>query len=1205
MSGSKSKYKSKLNTLIARGPNPTKRAWQDSILTYLTQNCTVSNSLLKRDKQLYFPSPLPVNVVAKHSLLNELRVHEHGDTPLTLAVRCKCTADVIAALCHLFPEGAKVADKRDALPLHLAARRPSNESSSSKKKKWTESDISKTISILVEANPTAIVSRDCYGKTPLHVLLENFADSRNLATVEILGRIVEEKVWKFQVEANAQQDDEKVVMPIPSIIRKKLPKNASPTMNLYTPASAVAIVDKVQGAIPLHYAVKNGAPKEIVAYLIKTFPASVCQLDCNLHSPLHWIFGVQERNVEASDDSSQASQTPAHHVYRSSSVISMLLQRDPSQSYNVATMKDLNERGDPHRTPLHYAVELLAKNIVDPIPTVGNTEGSSSSCITLKSLQALIEADSKALITRDSLGQTPIHILFRTIFEQNEVEYKKALRIIKTGAQVGDLPQRPKMFSPPKVLVELLICGTPQERINPAAVTDIRGLLPLHCAVMALASPSILGCIIHHNPKALTHLTGTSTNEYISKYYDLIPNNEPLYVSSFNGSRTPLHMVYGSPFFINSYSDAMVEKLLYYDSASHSGNSFSNNNHQHIEIDASIALKMQDSNGDTPLHLAAKNFANIKRLHSLLERDVLASLTPNNSGDLPLHLLLDRHFLFVNAELVTAHSSSKDGTKSLGDQHSPAFREKVRELAKKQTVATRMAKFQLCGAIFAPTNGWTNDDEDSNQKEHLEMMQKINLLGMTLINDVPSLNAPSSQYGLLPLHILVAFHAVPYRVISYMLHMAPETVFYQSNPHGYTALDLHIFRKRIPGEIKRHELEAWRAIRQLLFVNGLFPLENLIHVKSGSLLSCRKDVETLQDCEQQIVAEMTGQGELSYHLKGNNPVEANHLLFGFLDGFDDDKEIVDASNGLLSDACLKIWIMMTCYCNHEDPSDNYADSVTNILLQLNFDEIDLLTNMKVPSFAFTDVYDPSDHEEYPPFNVYNYCNVYCKEKMYSYRNFAGTYFFTPPSNGGSMLIHKERCSQSILVQATKKLFVVNNPNSVSLDKENNKDAQKKSKTSSWMFKPTYDVRFRSDFSHDETSVCFKFMKNKVNFEREKNWRTELSEIGSKDLIIPILDAFGDSEDEGNIRYFKDRQDARFCKMPLRLNSKKNDVKEWLNLSHYPYAIVFPLSTDGNLVDVLNHGLIELKSLKEIAKDMGYVLKDVHGKGKRIIKVMNL
>ena len=142
--------------------------------------------------------------------------------------------------------------------------------------------------------------------------------------MELLGCIVEEKVWKFEVEAQAQQDDEKVPLPIPSIIRKKLPKQANSTVNLYTTASAISIPDTIMGAIPLHYAVKHGLSKDIVAYLIKSYPASVCHIDAFALTPLHWAFGVEEKKMITQGEEKENA-VPTHHTYRSSSIISMLL----------------------------------------------------------------------------------------------------------------------------------------------------------------------------------------------------------------------------------------------------------------------------------------------------------------------------------------------------------------------------------------------------------------------------------------------------------------------------------------------------------------------------------------------------------------------------------------------------------------------------------------------------------------------------------------------------------------------------------------------------------------------------------------------------------------------------------------------------------------------------------------------------------------
>ncbi len=1187
----KNKYTSKLHALIAKGPVPTKRAWQDSILTYLTQNCTVSNSLLKRQEQsLYFPSPLPVNVVPKGTLLNQLKLYEHGDTPLLLAVRCNCTTDVISALCHLFPDGAKVPDKEGMLPLHVAALRPTEDESSNrrKKKKSSENEVSKTVGILLEANPVAIVARDHSGRTPLHCLLENHPETRNMATVELFSRIVEEKVWRFEVEAKAQQEDQKVALPIPSLIRKKLPKEANTSgVNLYTPASALTIPDTIMGAIPLHYAVKHGVSKDIIAYMIKSYPASVCQIDSRSHTPLHWVFGLD-------GNEGKPDEVPAHHTYRSSSIIALLLQRDPSQTYNVASMRDINLNGEPHRTPLHYAVELLAKNIIDPIPLKGKSGETSSSCITLKSLKAMVDADSKSLITRDSLGQTPLHILFRTIFEMNHKEYLKALSIAKTGAQSGDEPTYPKTFSPPKVLVELLIHGSPQERIKATTIADVRGLLPLHVAVLSLASPTVLGILIDSNPKALTHLTSVSCDDAVATRYDLIPTDDSLYTPVFEGSRTPLHMAFCCPFFIDCYSDVMIERLLFYDS-SISGNPVQQSDEDepsHIKIDASIALKMQDANGNTPLHLAAKHMSSYDRLKNLLKRDISASRINNNDGDLPLHLLLDKEFLFVNAELLSAHSGPKDSASPLSTQHSPEFRERVRELAKKQTVAARMAKFKLCGAIFAPTSGWTNDDEDSGHKDQLDFMKKINLLGMPLINDEQTLNMACSKYGLIPLQLLVAFHAAPYEVIEFMLQRSPKTRYFRSTSYGYTALDLHIFRKSIPGEIKKHELEAWRAIRQILFISSdIFPLDALSDKESDKMFTYRKDRDMLKDCEEQIVAEITGQTELCYHRRGNHPIEPDHLVCGFLDNFQTDDSTPEQPACSLSERSYWMWLMFTCYFNIAYPKDNYAESVRNVLGELDFGQIDKLTNMVIPPFAFQNIFDSSEFQEFPAFIIRNYANVYCKDVMYSHNHFAGLYTFNPPADGSSILIHRERTGQSILVQATKKIFSINSP-----------DMESDNVDSSWMFTPISDVRFRRDFTLTEIPVCFKFMKNKLPFTRELNWRSELGKLNSHSSIVPIIESFDVEAFEVSKRYIKDRQDERFRKMALRSHVNKTDITEWINLAQYPYAIVLPFS-DGNLHDVLSHGLIEPEYLKPIGVEMGYLLQDFHKQGEEKITII--
>ena len=1162
----KKKYTTRLHALIARGPVPSKSTWQDSILTYLTQNCTVSNSLFKKEQTFYFPSPLPINAVAKNALLNELKTKDNGDTPLLLAVRHNCTSDVIAALCHLCPEAAKISDETGLLPLHIAAKEPSIAST---KKKKPEGDISQIIKILVEANPAASVSRCHLGKTPLHYLIEYHPETRSLATVELFGRIVEEKVWIFEVETNSQPDNEKVPLPIPSVIKRKLPKQAE-SMNLYTPASALVIPDTVLGAIPLHYAVKNGISKEVIAYLIKAYPGGACQVDYYHRTPLHWILRVQGRKLDVEEGKSKV---PSHHIYRSSSIILMLLQQDLPEAYNVASIKDFNTKGDLHRTPLHYAVELLAKNIVDPAQSDGKP---SSSCVALKSLKALIDADSKALITKDSLGQTPLHVLFRTIFELNDAQYKKTLHIATTGYQATESPKALKPFTPPRILVELLIQGSPQEPTNPSTVSDIRGLLPLHCAVLAISSPTTLKILIQSNPSALTHVTNSLFNEYISKYYDLLPSNDPFYICCFEGSRTPLHMAFANPYFINAYHENMIHVLLAHYSVTNDANG-SSQSKTNFKVDAKRALRIQDQNGNTPLHLAAKHNASFERLAKLLNYDISASKSLNEFGDLPLHLLLDKHFLFVNAELLTAHSRSKDDANL-------ECKERVRELAKKQTVAIRMNKFQLCGAIFAPNNGWTNVDEETSQRDQDQVMKKINLLGMPLINDAKCLQAPSSLHGLLPIHILIAFHAAPYQIIAHMLDVAPASIESCSTPEGYTALDLHLLRRKIPREVLKSELDSWKAIQQLLIIYGLFPLESFWKIKSGGLYDCVHDEEFILECERQVLAEVKHQMDASYHLKRNQPVEPKHITFGFLNHIkgqeEDNKDITDHD---LSAVCEKFWVFMTCYYNLSNPENNFSQSVRRILAQLDFDDIEMLMNLKLPSNTFQKNFDSSQIIDFPSYTVDNYANVFCKAEFHSHRYFAGLYTFIPPVNGGTILLHRDRSNQSIFLQGKQLVFKINSQNNHPL-----------------MFTPTSDVRYRSDYTVNEIPVCFKFTKSQAVFKTEVKWREILKDLSKSSSIISIIDSYDVESSDKNMIYIKHREDKRFRKMPLRLHSAKTDSLEWVNLTHYPFAVVFPLSTDGNLCDVLRRGLLDSSAVKSMIIGMAYLLNNLHKKGKKTL-----
>jgi ankyrin repeat protein len=834
----KYKFKTKLHALIAKGPTPSRRAWQDAILIYLTQNCTVTDKF-EKDKKSFFISPLPVNVVPGQSLVDELRTEENGFIPIILALHLNCPSDVIAALCHLFPEGATVPYKDGSIALHIAARHPTGNTKSGKPDP-NVSDNLKSIGILAEAYPMGVISRDNKGRTPLHILLENHASSRHVELIERLSRAVDEKVWRYEVEAQSEEGEERVELPLPVVLRKKLTKEEQKQFpNYFVPASALAIPDKIYGALPIHYAVKNGAPKEVIQALIKGYPASVVSTDCFKRSPLHWCFGGGGDTTVIGYSNETL---PMHHVHRSSNIISVLLNEGTTSEFDVAAMRDRHQSGKLHRTALHYAIELLAKNILDPAPLKGEDDKGPASCLTIKSLQTIINANRAALVTRDALGQTPLHVLFRTVFERNSLEYTKALHIAQTGAANVAPPKDPVIFSPPAVLMDLLLQNVDRYGLEDeegfmascaSDVVDTRGLLPIHCAVLVASSPRIIKILVESNPRSLTQRSKGSVSDdalFIRDYYDFLIPDDDFFVSSFESSRTPLHMAFANPFISRVHTREMIQNLLYFESIvdedqeiRETSSDIDDESQQNdpkqrlIRIDGSICLKMQDASGDTPLHLAAKNNASQEMLELLLQFDSEAAAILNHTGNLPLHFLLDKNFLFVNAELAEAHGSKENKQDALDSMtHAPEFRQKVRDLAKKQTMVARLQKFSLCGAIFAPNNGWTSEDEEETVQTSYSTMKKINLLGMATIKHAKALACSDSTYGLNCLQIFVAFHAAPYSVIHDILKLCPESASNKCKMNGYTALDIHCVRRNIPNEVRKQEIDV--SIHRFRFI---------------------------------------------------------------------------------------------------------------------------------------------------------------------------------------------------------------------------------------------------------------------------------------------------------------------------------------------------------------------------------------------------
>lgn len=372
-------------------------------------------------------------------------------------------------------------------------------------------------------------------------------------------------------------------------------------------------------------------------------------------------------------------------------------------------------------------------------------------------------------------------------------------------------------------------------------------------------------------------------------------------------------------------------------------------------------------------------------------------------------------------------------------------------------------------------------------------------------------------------------------------------------------------------------------MKELLFCYGIFPLETAASRTTGAVFNCRKDKELINSFEQQILAEVSGDDSVSYHWEGNSPVDPIHLKLGFFDNLP--KDPVTPKTGVrLSDSCTRIWIFFATFVNLQNPSDQYAPSVDRILEKLNFDETKSLVRMQIPQGTFRNVQTVNwDHSK---LTIDHYANIYCKIIFHKYFYFAGMYDFTPLSTS-SILVHRGRNNQSVLVLANQKKFVMKRPgNGVVSD-------------GSWMFDPTTDVRNRSDYEIEEMQVAFKFMTNKIDFEREVKWRKEFS--GNENIaggLVPILSTFDPNCIDGEVdkKYALDRVDKRFKVLPLHSKSVQGNSDDALDLTKFPYAIVVPFAAGGTLQDVIGHTTMDLRAIKRSAHQMGSVLDDIHAIG---------
>uniref|UniRef100_A0A7S4N957 Protein kinase domain-containing protein n=1 Tax=Odontella aurita TaxID=265563 RepID=A0A7S4N957_9STRA len=567
-------------------------------------------------------------------------------------------------------------------------------------------------------------------------------------------------------------------------------------------------------------------------------------------------------------------------------------------------------------------------------------------------------------------------------------------------------------------------------------------------------------------------------------------------------SRTPLHLAFSSPYTARLHTTKTlaplldplpVVKAIVPLAPPHRKSAFSRTSQREREereraeaeaakaaaaIDGQLALRMEDGTGRYPLHLAAEHGASSDVLRVLLEGYEAAARAPHRKGDLPVHLLLDSHLL-MNVEVLKLGEEDGGGDGGDGDNGGGGgggddrafqldggrlggavgassldeFHRTKQRRAKVRTLSAqsaRLARTGVGGAVFGQLHGWTSDEDEARHiRARRELMKRANLLLRPLLEDRPSLEIADGRHGMTPLHIAAAFHAGTYTDVHRMLRTLPASSRVRTaasggsggggGSRGYTALDLHVLRRRFPGEVLPSEMEGWHAVRELLFSYEIYPLSSAIDsafpaaaldasngggpanrasaaVRKANLAMYRRDRDLLMRCVSAIRAEAGGSklGKSAHETEGSRaPADPVHVEIGLAkavvarspaeekdqDGDEADEEyigddIVAASRFELSDVSSRLWTFLATFQDRSNPSDHYAPYVEQVVSDMNFRAVQFLVSMRLPDCCASE--RTGTFRNLTGLTVRDCAHVHCKAVMHSTFYFAGLYDFTPP-----------------------------------------------------------------------------------------------------------------------------------------------------------------------------------------------------------------
>lgn len=1224
-----------------------KRSHWNQLLNYLEGHAIGNASASTNPK---FDSPLPPFTGPSQELQRELldaQGPKHEETPLRIA--CKAAPSyIVAALCHLGPEAARMADAKGRLPLHWACRM---------RGKADDKEAEKVLKILVLCYPEGLLHRDEGGRTPFHYLFWYHASTRSAKLVTLFCQELPTNAF---VGLTQMPQDPKSNAP-------ELPEIPTPSKH-GTPANACIVHDAKHGALPLHYALMEGASKDVIKVLLNAYPDSKSLVDSQGRTALHWYLGagaLAERPVHVSGEIPDPNALPYFEQHVSANIIHLLL------GSKVARTQD-----SLGRLPLHWAVHLLSRHYYHQAHHAHPTSDSTGGCLSLKGVELILDHNVEALCHQEHQGRTPLHLLFDVVAEQQQQEWSRRVRNQTVRDKLDLIHGGPDGFSPPLSLVELLLVSpgaAPNtnlvhhagERPSCAAhVEDETGRLPLHAALHVATSSKVVQALIQSHPTSLVH----TTEEQM---------------------QTPLHFGLNSPYATPLQTVETMQVMLQAYVTSRHG----------TFVNGRLALKMEDATGRYPLHYACEHMAPVEVIRTLLEKYPKASRIPNGVGDLPLHGLLepelfgsveDGGIMETRATLAAPMGWTSETEDSFRQKQAQAFQEKMKLLIEPllgDVESLKIASFdhgmtplhiavafdvvsykQLYHIVdgypaalstFTTVDGHSYCPLDFHEMRRAAATdeEKWHMVRELLFSFCPTLEAHRTKDDLLDRCVqlirdemegLESAHSIAQREIDKEVlpelaiaetlsnveapkidtaakpkaadkkkvvvkkadakkpkkpksskKKSPEqlkSIYDDDDDHGYVVSptstfddeDDDFFSQESEDEEFYSDEEDSRYDDSSLFDENTKPAD-----------SHEESVKGSQSFDSVLAARNTFETTQS----NKSGAKEEIVTVSTMETPQESPESDRRSDGplFLSTVAQRLWIFFAMYRNPDSLDDHYALQVDAILDGVDFKYIQKLLALMLPSYAADYVEEGTD---FGSAKVEDVANLHCKAIIQTAVFFIGRYDFRP-SPTDSLLLHRSGDNDIVILRATEHLIIAEEEEMEGFEATIG-DAEEQIWSTGEAPAPT-SPQTKTSFRVTTRPVCFKFMRNPKTYESEVECRKALGipvQDGADDTrctIVPLINHYnakvGDKGRRQDIKYRQDLHDERFERIPFIAGSACKTDEDSVFLPDYPFAIVMPYRDDGDLYDFFYHqGLLEIDRIREIGSQVGRSLKSIHEQG---------